>query len=76
MKDETDGVANEEFLGLKAKMYPSLVDDNSNHKKAKGVNRNIVATISHDEYRDALLNNKRLRHSVNKIQSKEHRIGT
>ena len=35
MKDETDGVASEEFLGLKAKMYPSLVDDNSKQKKQK-----------------------------------------
>ena len=49
MKDETAGVANEEFIGLKTKMYSYLVDDNSKHKKAKGVNRNIVATIIQNE---------------------------
>ena len=45
-------------------------------KKAKGVNRNIVATISHNEYKDVLLNKKCLRHSMNRIQSKDHKIGT
>ena len=45
-------------------------------KKQKGVNRNVVATISHNEYKDVLLNKKCLRHSMNRIQSKDHKIGT
>ena len=57
-------------------MYSFLVDDNSEHKKAKGVNRNVVATISHKEYKYMLLNNKCLRHSINRIQNKDHRIET
>ena len=32
-------------------MYSYLVDDNSEHKKAKGVNEHVVATISHNEYK-------------------------
>ena len=44
MKNETEGVAIKEFVGLKPKMYSLLVENNS-HKKAKGVNRNVVATI-------------------------------
>ena len=76
MKDETAGVAIEEFVRLKPKMCSYLVDDNSEHKKAKGVNKNVVATISHNEYKDVLLNKKCLRHSMNRIQSKDHRIGT
>ena len=75
MKDETAGVAIEEFVGLKPKMYSSLVDDNSEHKKAKGVNKNVVATISHIEY-NVLLNNKCLRHLMNRIKIKNHRTGT
>ena len=55
-------------------MYSFSVD-NSEHKKAKGVNKN-VATISHNEYKDDLLNNKCIRHSMNRIQSKGCRIGT
>ena len=57
MKDETDSVVMEEFVGLKPKMYSFLVDDNSEHKKVKGLNRNVVATISHNKYKDVLLNN-------------------
>ena len=76
MQDETAGAAIIEFVGLKSKMYSNLVDDNSEHKKAKGVNRNIVVTISHNEYKDVLLSKKCLRHSINKIQSKDHQIGT
>ena len=76
MKDETASVAIEEFVGLKPKMYSYLVDDNSEHKKTKGVNRNVVATINHNEYKDDLLNKKCLRRSMNRIQSKDHKIGT
>ena len=47
MKDETGGVAIEEFFGLKPKIYSFLVDDNSEHKKTKGMNKDVVATISH-----------------------------
>ena len=57
-------------------MYSYLVNDNSEHKKAKSVNRNVVATVSHNEYKDVLLKTKCLRHSINRIQSKDHRIGT
>ena len=74
MKDETAEVVIEEFVTLKSKMYSYL--HNSKHKKAKGVNRNVVATISHSKYKDVLLNKKCLRHSMNRIQSKDHKIGT
>ena len=63
MKDETKGVVIEESVRLKPNIYLFLVDDNRKHKKAKGVNRNVVATLSHNEYIDILLNNKCLRHS-------------
>ena len=53
-----------------------LAGDNSKHKKAKGVNENVVATISHVEYTDILLNKKCLTHSINRIQNKDHRIKT
>ena len=66
----------EEFVGLKPKMYFYLVDDNSEHKKEKGEDKNVVATISHNEYKDVLLNQKCLRHSVNRIQSKDNDIRT
>ena len=51
-------------------MYSCLMDDNSDHEKAKGINKNVVVTIIHNEYEDVLLNKKCLRHSMNRIQSK------
>ena len=76
VKDETTGVAIEEFIGLKPKMYSSVADDNSQHKKTKGIDKNAVVTISHNEYKDVLLSKKCLIHSMNRIQSKDHRIAT
>ena len=76
MKDGTAGVVIEESVGLNPKMNSYLVDDNSEHKKEKGVNGSIVGTISHNEYKDILLNKKCLRHSMNRIQSKDFKIGT
>ena len=35
MKGETAGVAIEEFVGLKPKMYSYLIDDNSEHERQK-----------------------------------------
>ena len=51
MEDETAGVAVEEFIGLQSKMYSYLVDENSEHKKAKSANKNVVAVISYQEYK-------------------------
>ena len=47
MKDEIRGVAIEEFVELKAKTYPFLVE-NSEDKILKGVNKNVVPTVSHN----------------------------
>ena len=57
-------------------MYSFLADDNSEHKKEKGVNINVVTTISYNKYKDVLLNNICLRHFMNRIQSKDYRTGT
>ena len=54
MIDETGNVAIEEFVGLKPKMYSFLVEDSSEHKRGKEVNKNVFTTISYSEYRDDL----------------------
>ena len=56
-------------------MYSFLVDINE-HKKAKGVNKNVVVTVTLDKYEDVLLNKKYSRQSINRIQINDHRIGT
>ena len=47
MKDETAYVAIKECVGLKSRIYLFLVNDSNEHKKAKNVNKNAVATLSH-----------------------------
>ena len=44
-----------EGLGLKNLL--DLLIDNSEHK-GKVANKNVVATVSHNEYKDVFLNNK------------------
>ena len=44
-------------------------------KKAKDVEESIVVTIRHSEYKYISLNIKCLRNSINRIQSKKHKIG-
>ena len=53
MKDETKGVAIDDFVGLRPEVYSLLVDDSNEHKKTtKGGNKNVITTMSHDGYKD------------------------
>ena len=45
-----------------------------NVKKAKVVNKNVVTKISHNVYKEVLLNKKCLRHLINRIRSKNLKI--
>ena len=64
MKDETAGVVIEEFVGIKPNMYWYLVNDNSGHKEAKDMTRNVAATLRHNKYKGVLLNRKCLRYAM------------
>ena len=61
MKDETrvaiEEIVIEELVGSKPEMYSFLVATNE-HRKAKGMNKNTFATISHYEHKNVLLNKK------------------
>ena len=58
------------------KIYSFSVNNNREHRSAKCVNKNVVVTIRPNEYKDVLLNNKCIKHSMNRIQSKDHRTRT
>ena len=66
MKDETAPGAIREFVRFTLKVYSFLVGDNSDHKKANYVNKN-VKKISHSECKDVFFNEQCLRHSMNRI---------
>ena len=72
MKDEFKGNENNEFVGLKSKMYSLNAVDDEEVTKAKGINKKI----RHKEFVDVLLNKKVIRLNMKRIQSKLHRIGT
>ena len=76
MKNDTGSVTVGKFVRLKSTMYYVFVDDNNEHKKPKGVNRNIIATVGDNKYKHVLLNNKCLRHSSHRIQSEDQGIET
>ena len=48
IKDEVTGVAIKEFAILKPNMHSFLVVHINENKKAKGANKNVVATISNN----------------------------
>lgn len=55
VKAKTDDIVIKEFSGLKPKMHSFLGDDNSEHKKAKDVNKNVVEKISHSKHKKCLV---------------------
>ena len=40
------------------------------------MNKNVAKTISHREYKDVSSNKKCLKHSMNRVQSNNNRLGT
>ena len=72
MKDETGGVAIEEFVGLNPQMYWLLVDNSSEQKKVKGVNKDVERMRHSDIKMFCWMINV----SMNRIQNKNYRIGT
>ena len=66
-------LVNINFYNGSKEIHSILESGFSERKKAKSININIFAKVSHDESRDALLNKKCLRYSKNRIQSKNHR---
>ena len=63
IKNEIVGVLLKDFL-LKQLF---LVDDSSEYKKAKNVNKNVIARVRHGEYKEVFLNKKCLRHPIKEL---------
>jgi len=76
-KDEAAGKVINEFVGLKSKMYSYTMVTGEEHKKAKGVKKNVVKkNIRHQDYLDVLFNNKIMHHQMNTIRSESHQINS
>ena len=72
MKDEYGGKSIVKFVGLKSKMY-SILDESNNEKST---NKGHNAFIEFQEFYDTLFKKKILRHTMRRIGSKNHNLGT
>ena len=68
-KDEASGIPITEFISLRSKMYSYINDNDQNNKTAKGIKKIVIKkNIKHDNYKDVLLNNKQIYHTMKTIR--------
>ena len=76
-KDEAAGVPIVEFVGLRSKTYSYIKDNQKGGKTAKGMKKNIIKkNITHENYRQALFDNKQMHHKMKTIRSINHKLGS
>ena len=76
-KDEASAKQIAEFVGLRAKLYSYRVEDSYEEKKCKGVKKAVIKkTITFNDYKDCLFDNKPAMRKMNVIRSHLHTIFT
>ena len=76
-KDEACGIPITEFIGLRSKMYSYIKDNNKGGKTAKGIKKNIINNnIKHTDYKNVLLENRQIQHTMKTIRSSKHQLGS
>ena len=66
-----------EFVGLRPKSYAYLMDDDTQHKKAKGIKKCVIKReLSFKNYTDCLFNDKGIRKSQQIFKSDFHNVYT
>ena len=76
-KDEAAGVPITEFVGLRSKMYSYIKDNQKGEKTAKGIKKNIIKNnIKHTDYKNVLLKNRQIQHTMKTIRSSKHQLGS
>ena len=66
-----------EFVGLRSKLYAYKTDDNEDHKKCKGVKRNVIANnIKFENYKNTLYTRQAFNIKQNTFRSYKHVIYT
>ena len=76
-KDEASGKQIAEFVGLRAKLYSYRVEDLYEEKKCKGVKKAVIKkTITFNDYKNCLFDNKPAMRKMNVIRSHLHTIYT
>ena len=76
-KDEACGIPITEFIGLRSKMYSYIKDNNKGGKTAKGIKKNTINNnIKHTDYKNVLLENRQIQHTMKTIRSSKHQLGS
>ena len=76
-KDELGGKIMTEFCALKAKTYAYKLDDDTEHKKAKGTKKYIVKReLMFKNYKDSSFNDEVIIRSQQRFRSDHHRVYT
>ena len=86
MKDELNGMLMTEFVGLRSKLYSFKIAKEDKLKakkqkiinqKCKGIKKNVVKNdISHQHYKQCLMEEKQLTVKINTLRSQKHQIQT
>ena len=72
-KDELGGKIMTEVVALRPKTYAYLMDDGSDHKKAKGTKKCVIKQkLMFENYKDCLFNNKTVYRSQERFRSYYH----
>ena len=76
-KDELGGKIMIVFCALRAKAYAYLIEDGSEHKKAKGTKKCIIKReITFQNYKDSLFNDKTKIKLQERFRSDHHKVYT
>ena len=76
-KDEAAGIPIIEFVGLRSKMYSYTKDNLKGEKKAKGIKKNVIKNdLTHENYKNTLLNNQKMYHKMKTIRSENHQLNS
>ena len=77
LKDELKGKIRTEFIALRAKTYVYLLDDDSEHKKAKGTRKCVIKReLAFKNHKDSLLKNEVVIKSQHRFRSDNHKVHT
>ena len=76
-KDKLGGKMMKEFCALRSKTYTYLMDDDTEHKKAKRTRKCIIKRrLMFENYKDSLFNNKTILKSQLRFKSDLHNVYT
>ena len=76
-KDEASCIPITEFIGLRSKMCSYIKDNNKQERTAKGIKKNVIKKdITHQNYKQTLLENKQMYHKMRTIRSRKHQLGS